>query len=83
MASLSCFLSKFLKFCDDMTVNLAVRVEEKNLSHRLCLSHGRFLFSVVLNLELVWGSGRVTKEYMTKDEENLLQKIEVLENEIF
>lgn len=32
---------------------------------------------------LGWGSGRVTKEYMTKDEENLLQKIEVLENEIF
>lgn len=47
------------------------------------LSHGRFLFSVSLNLKLVWGSGRVTGEYMTKDEENPLQKIEVvLENKI-
>ena len=41
------------------------------------------MLSVILNLKLVWGNGRVTKEYMTKDKENPLQKIEVvLENKI-
>lgn len=45
------------------------------------LSHGRFLFSVSLNLKLVFGSRNVTREDMIK--ENPLQKIEVvLENKI-